>query len=109
MKSQYVQRLYGNGEGNRPIKDTYPHIASTPREVGVSHDHEFRSFVRLLCLTRAPPPQLEERSVLGQSGPNWAVRAMSDLLPVSTGSRTSQSGSFVPDSDFSGEDGSEPR
>src|SRR6266849_9649656 len=65
MKSQHVQLLYGNGEAIRPIKGTYPHIASTPREVGVSHDHEFRSFVRLLCLTRAPPPQLEERVAVG--------------------------------------------
>src|SRR6266851_2988838 len=60
MKSQHVQLLYGNGEAIRPIKGTYPHIASTPREVGVSHDHEFRSFVRLLCLTREQPATFDD-------------------------------------------------
>src|SRR5882672_2827857 len=45
MKSQHVRLLYRNGEAIRPIKGTYPHIPSTPREVGVAHDHEFRSFV----------------------------------------------------------------
>jgi hypothetical protein len=67
MKSQHVQLLYGNGEAIRPIKDTYPHIASTPREVGVSHDHEFRSFVRLLCLTRVPHRNWKR-------GPFWVIR-----------------------------------
>src|SRR5260370_793419 len=67
MKSQHVQLLYGNGEAIRPIKDTYPHIASTPREVGVSHDPEFGSFVGLLGPRGAPPPQWEERSVKGMA------------------------------------------
>jgi hypothetical protein len=74
----HVQLLYGNGEAIRPIKGTYPHIASTPREVGVSHDHEFRSFVRLLCLTRAPPPQLEVEVRSGSF-------AHSDCLSITSG------------------------
>src|ERR1700736_6325512 len=75
MKSQHVQLLYGNGEAIRPIKDTYPHIASTPREVGVSHDHEFRTFVRLLCLTRAPHRNWKR-------GPFWVCAVERRRFPV---------------------------
>ena len=38
-------------------------------------------------------------SQLGQSRPNWVVRAMSGLPPVATGSRTLRHGSFVPQPD----------
>src|ERR1700716_160900 len=36
------------------------------------------------------------RSEVGQSRPNWAVRAMSGLPPIATGLRTSRIGCFVP-------------
>lgn len=53
MKRQPRLAPYGNGEAIKPIKGTYPHVVSTPREVGGSRDHEFRRLVRHPCLTRA--------------------------------------------------------
>jgi len=50
--------LSGDGEAIRPIQATNSHVASTPREVGVSHNHESRSLVRHLRLTRAASVQL---------------------------------------------------
>ena len=38
-------------------------------------------------------------SELGQSRPNWAVWAKSDLTPIVTGQQTSPFGSFVPRSE----------
>jgi hypothetical protein len=35
-KANSVRLLYGDGEVIGPIKGTYYHVASTPREVGVS-------------------------------------------------------------------------
>jgi hypothetical protein len=73
-KANSVGFLYGDGEANRPIKGTYSHVASTPREVGVSHDHVSRSLFRHLDLTRAAS------AAIGSGGP---VRGILDRIGLS--------------------------
>jgi len=43
---------------------------------------------------------MRSESAMGQSRPNWAVRAMSGLPPVAIRLRTCRIGSFVPTSDM---------
>jgi hypothetical protein len=38
--------LYANGEAIRALKGTFPHVVSTPREVGWSYHHEFHRLIR---------------------------------------------------------------
>jgi hypothetical protein len=45
FEANSVRLLYGDGGANGPAKGTFPHAASTQREVCVSRDHEFWSLV----------------------------------------------------------------
>jgi hypothetical protein len=80
-KANNVWVLYANGEAIGPLKGTFPHVVSTPREVGWSYHHEFRRLVRYPCFTGHRHQHLSNWLNAGRStAQNGSMRA--DIDPT---------------------------